>query len=281
MDILRAKSDMTLLSRSWSRQGRIVGFVPTMGALHEGHASLIRIARAEAGRVVVSLFVNPTQFGPDEDFDRYPRQEESDIALCRSLGADAVFAPSAETMYPPDSSVTLQEQRLSRGLCGAFRPGHFNGVLTVVCKLFHVVRPDVAVFGRKDAQQLALIERMVRDLDFPVRIVAAPIVREPDGLAMSSRNARLSPAERGRALALKRALDRAERDFANGVADADALRRAVSAELGRDPGLRIEYVALVDARTLEPVRVAGVGTLVALAAHVGDVRLIDNTVLGA
>ncbi len=281
MDIVRSKSDLLAVTQSWRRAGLSLGFVPTLGALHEGHASLIRIARAEAARVVVSLFVNPTQFGPDEDYARYPRQEGADLELCRTLQVDAVFAPSAESMYPADASVTLREDRLSRGLCGASRPGHFSGVLTVVCKLFHLVQPDLAVFGWKDAQQLALIRRMVRDLDLPVRILGAPIVREPDGLAMSSRNARLSTEQRGQALALKRALDEAEQAYRDGTTDAEALRELVSGLLRRAPGVRTEYVALVDAESLEPVRTAGAGTLVALAAHVGDVRLIDNTVLGA
>jgi len=213
-----------------------VGLVPTMGALHVGHVSLIKRALEQCDFVVVSIFVNPTQFGPGEDFSRYPRPESADLQCCAEAGVDAVFLPSVAEMYPPDATVRVTEETLSRGLCGATRPGHFSGVLTVVAKLFHIVQPSVAVFGRKDAQQLALIERMVRDLDIPVRILPAPIIREPDGLAMSSRNVYLSPEERRHALCLRRALDRAEAAFREHRLDAAALASEMLRILQATPG---------------------------------------------
>lgn len=281
MTIVRSRNEMRALSRTWQAQGLRVAFVPTMGALHEGHVSLVRLASEQADRVVVSIFVNPTQFGPNEDFSRYPRDEEGDLAKCRAAGAHAVFLPSVAEMYPPDATVFVDEAKLSAGLCGASRPGHFRGVLTVVAKLFHIVEPDVAVFGRKDAQQLALIERMVRDLDLAVQIVPAPILRESDGLAMSSRNRYLSAAERANALCLRRALDQAEEAFRRGDRDAAALRDALRTRLAAVPGARVDYVEVVDAASLQPVATLGEGTLVALAVWMGATRLIDNTVLGA
>ncbi len=281
MEILRTKVQMRSQSDAWRREGLTLGFVPTMGALHEGHLSLVRLARHHSERVVVSLFVNPAQFAPGEDFDRYPRNESHDLNLCAEAGVDAVFLPSADEMYPPDASVFVEEKRLSEVLCGAARPGHFRGVLTVVLKLFHIVAPDVAVFGRKDAQQLALIERMTRDLDLPVRILPAPIVREPDGLAMSSRNVYLSAEERIRALCLRRSLALAESAFASGRRDAAELRDEIRTLLGSTPGVTVDYVETVGVGTLAPVSTLQPGTLVALAIHIGKTRLIDNTVLGA
>lgn len=280
MHVLRTVRDVRALVAEWKRQGLRVGFVPTMGALHAGHISLVRLARREADRTVVSIFVNPTQFGPREDLSKYPRPEAADLEQCGQAGVDAVFLPSVQEMYPFDATVTVNEDRLSGGLCGASRPGHFRGVLTVVAKLFNIVLPDVAVFGRKDAQQLALVERMVRDLDFPVRILPAPIVREPDGLAMSSRNVYLSPEERRRALCLRRALDHAEASFREERTDPVALACELRDMLAATPGVSVDYVALVDAATLEPVSALRPRTLVALAAKVGATRLIDNTVLG-
>ncbi len=281
MMILRTKKEMQSQTSAWRRERLRIGFAPTMGALHAGHFSLTSLAREHADRVVVSIFVNPTQFGPNEDFTRYPRNESQDLDQCAQAGVDAVFLPSVAEMYPPDATVFVDEQRLSVGLCGADRPGHFRGVLTVVAKLLHIVQPDVAVFGRKDAQQLALIERMVRDLDIPVHVLPAPIVREADGLAMSSRNVYLSAEERSRALCLRKALDLAESVFRGGHMDAPALRRELLDFLGGTPGIEIDYVALVDATTLEPVVTLRSSTLVALAVRIGFTRLIDNTVLGA
>ena len=281
MEIVRTRHETRILVSHWKGQGLRVGFAPTMGALHAGHLSLVHLAREHADRVVVSIFVNPTQFGPGEDFSRYPRPESADLQCCAEAGVDAVFLPSVAEMYPPDATVRVTEETLSRGLCGATRPGHFSGVLTVVAKLFHIVQPSVAVFGRKDAQQLALIERMVRDLDIPVRILPAPIIREPDGLAMSSRNVYLSPEERRHALCLRRALDRAEAAFREHRLDAAALASEMLRILQATPGTVVDYVALVDASTLEPVDTLRPNTLAALAARVGTTRLIDNTVLGS
>jgi pantoate--beta-alanine ligase len=240
----------------------------------------VRLARQHADRVVVSIFVNPTQFGPNEDFAKYPRTEEDDLARCASAGVDTVFLPSAGEMYAPGGTVRIEEHEVSAGLCGASRPGHFRGVLTVVAKLFHVVQPDVAVFGRKDAQQLVLIECMVRDLDFPVQILPAPIVRDPDGLALSSRNRYLSADDRQRALCLRRALDHAEKAFREERRDAARLGCELRERLAAEPGVAVEYVALVDRCRLQPVETLQPGTLVALAVRIGATRLIDNTILG-
>ena len=278
MKICRTKKSLSRLSDAWHRAGETVALVPTMGFLHEGHLSLVRLARRKADRVVVSVFVNPTQFGPNEDFAQYPRDERRDFALLRAEGADAVFAPTPEEMYAADATVSLVESRLSRVMCGAFRPTHFAGVLTVVLKLFNVSRADVAVFGRKDAQQLAVIRRMVRDLDVPVKIVGAPLVREPDGLARSSRNTYLSPEEHARALALHEALDAAEADFRAGRTDARRATAKVAKALEKAFDA-VDYVVAVDADTLEPVRALGPNTLLAAAVRIGRTRLIDNHVL--
>lgn len=259
--------------------GRVIAFVPTMGALHEGHVSLMRRARRIAGRrglVVTSIFVNPTQFNQKSDFEKYPHTLTSDCRKCRAAGVDLVFAPSPHAMYPDGFSTWVNEESLSLPLCGASRPGHFRGVCTVVLKLFNLVQPDVAIFGQKDAQQALVIRRMVRDLDVPVRIVVAPIVRERDGLAMSSRNARLSPAERGHALALSAGLRDARKAFRSGKQGAASLKRMVRRSIARSPGLKADYVALVDTATLRPVKHASRGDLLAVAAWVGATRLIDN-----
>ena len=248
--------------------------VPTMGALHAGHAALIDAARTHAGQggtVVVSIFVNPTQFGPNEDLTKYPRTMEADLEICAAHGADAVFAPSADEMYPPGDSTFVDETELSRGLCGAQRPGHFRGVCTVVAKLFNIIRPHTAIFGEKDYQQLAIIRRMVRDLFFGLEIIGHPTVREADGLAMSSRNRYLDTAERKRAAAFPAALSAAakESDPAQIVAKAKAL---ITAGTGAEP----QYVGLVDAETLAPVTVLDRPAVLAAAVKIGETRLIDN-----
>lgn len=253
-----------------------VAFVPTMGALHEGHAALIREARRLAGKhgtVVVSIFVNPTQFGPGEDFERYPRSLEADREICARAGADVVFHPSAAEMYPPDSSVAIRETSLSQLLCGASRPGHFAGVCTVVAKLFNLVRPDLAVFGKKDYQQLAIIRRMIRDLNMRVEICGLETVREADGLAMSSRNAYLSTEEREQATAIRRALLAADISLdRDGMIDGIAAQLAAEAPLGR-----VDYLELVDAESLERIaRVAQRPAVIAAAVFFGKTRLIDN-----
>lgn len=276
MKIVEEPGRMRQIARAARLAGRRIGLVPTMGCLHEGHLSLIRIAREQADFRVISLFVNPTQFGPGDDYDRYPQARERDERLCREAGVDILFRPSAARMYAPDASVRVVETRLSRGLCGASRPGHFQGVCTVVAKLFHLCDPDLAVFGLKDAQQLRIIERMVRDLDFPVEILRAPVVREPDGLAMSSRNGRLSPEHRRQAVCLRRALDAAEALAAGGQRRAAALAEAMEREIRAAPDARREYAEVVDDETLEPVVEIRRPALAALAVRFGDVRLIDN-----
>lgn len=261
--------------------GRSLALVPTMGYLHEGHMSLVDHARERADAVVMSIFVNPLQFGAGEDLARYPRDLERDAALARERGVDLVFAPTDGTIYPEgEPAVQVVPVRLADRLCGAYRPGHFTGVLTVVLKLFNLVRPDVAVFGRKDFQQAVLIRRMVRDLDLPVDIVVAPIVRAGDGLALSSRNAYLDDARRASALALGRALRQAAQRFARGESDARRLLGEVRATLDADAGVELQYAELIDPDTLEPLARARPGAVIALAAHVGETRLIDNVVLG-
>lgn len=263
------------------REGRRVALVPTMGSLHRGHLALIEHAKRNADWVTVSVFVNPLQFGPAEDLDRYPRDLPRDAALCRAHGADLLFAPSVAEMYPAgEPRVAVVPDQGADVLCGASRPGHFRGVLTVVAKLLGIVSPDVAVFGQKDFQQVALIRRMVADLDFATQIAVIPTVREPDGLALSSRNAYLSPSHRQAGLALSGALHLCEQRFAAGESDVEVLRAAmhgVFAAAGLDP----EYVELVDADTLLPVRTAAAGVVCAVAARVGGTRLIDNAVLGS
>jgi pantoate--beta-alanine ligase len=292
MEIIRTVDDL----RRWSRAarsmssfgpGNIVGLVPTMGALHAGHASLIRAARAACSHVAVSLFVNPTQFGPGEDYARYPRSFDADCALAESEGADVIFAPSVEELYPngPDSTFVEVANLIDR-LDGASRPGHFRGVATVVAKLLIAAEPDRAFFGQKDAAQVAIIHRMVADLGLATEIVACPIIRDDDGLALSSRNAYLSSAERVQALTLSRAVHRVESLFEGGERRGPVLFEAAQGVFadarnasGSEPEVRIDYIALVDWATLEPVEIAAPGTLFAVAAYVGTTRLIDNAIL--
>jgi pantoate--beta-alanine ligase len=278
---LRTKAELRAALAPVRREGRKIGLVPTMGYLHEGHLSLIRAARAECDLVVMSLFVNPTQFGPGEDLDRYPRDEARDLRLAAEAGAHLVFAPEAAEVYPPGFASAVEVTGpLTEVLDGDPErrgSGHFRGVATVVAKLFNVVAPDVAYFGQKDAQQALVIRRMVRDLDFPVRIEVLPIVREPDGLAMSSRNAYLEPADRERATAISRALAAAERGARAGSLGSglEAARRELDGA-----GLETEYLEARDAETLEPVeQLAGRPVLVAVAARVGAARLIDNVLI--
>jgi len=258
------------------RESGAIGLVPTMGALHAGHARLVERARAECATVVVSIFINPLQFDRADDLARYPRPLEADLALCERLGVDAVFAPSAEEIYPEPPDVRVHVGQTAKYLCGAFRPGHFDGVATVVLKLFDIVQPDVAYFGEKDAQQLAIIRRMVADLNVPVKIAPVATVREADGLALSSRNQHLNAAERALAPALFRALTAAKNAVAAGVSDAEAVKRAATGTVPVDDRLRIEYLELVDPRTFQPVeRITG-PVVAAGALWVGSTRLIDN-----
>lgn len=257
-----------------------IAFVPTMGYLHDGHLSLIDRARERADRVVVSIFVNPLQFGPGEDLERYPRDLERDLGLARGRGVDLVFTPQTATMYPSgDPVVQVVPRRMADRLCGAARPGHFDGVLTVVAKLFNLVRPDVAVFGQKDYQQAALIRRMVEDLDMGVEIDLAPTVREDDGLALSSRNVYLNDEQRTTARALPRALSRALEAYREGQRDAGAILGVAREVLQEEPGLELQYLELVDPDTLEPRDEARPGCVIAVAAFVGETRLIDNMIL--
>lgn len=264
-----------------ARSRGTLGLVPTMGALHEGHLSLVRAARERCGAVAVSIFVNPTQFGPSEDFSRYPRTLERDMELLEREGVTMVFAPSVEEMYPSGAGTFVEVPGLSERLDGHFRPGHFRGVATVVAKLFHIVTPDLAYFGQKDAAQVAVLRAMVRDLGFPVEMVVCPTVREQDGLAMSSRNQYLSASERGRALVIHRALCAAERMAHSGELDAIALERAMREVLAEEPAVAVEYVAVVHPETLLPVEDLTRGALLAIAARVGVTRLIDNVLLPA
>jgi pantoate--beta-alanine ligase len=261
-------------------RGATIGLVPTMGALHEGHLSLIRAARERDDVVVVSIFVNPTQFNATEDLKKYPRDLGRDLALAEGAGADMVFAPTDAEMYPGEFSTWVDVEGLSEGLCGGARPGHFRGVCTVVTKLFNIVGPHRTYFGEKDAQQLAVIKRMVRDLDMRLEIVPCPTVREPDGLAMSSRNVRLSPAERAQAPVLYRALTAARVAIENGERDAERLKAGLCESLADADLAKIDYVEIVDSQTLRPVVFVNRPSLIAVAVFFGDVRLIDNVAVG-
>jgi pantoate--beta-alanine ligase len=257
-----------------------LGFVPTMGYLHEGHLELVRRARAENPSVAVSIFVNPTQFGPKEDFARYPRDPERDLALLEKEGTDVVFMPAAEEMYPTAFNSWVEVGKITEKLEGAARPGHFRGVATVVAKLFNIVRPDKAYFGQKDAQQLLVIKKMAKDLDMGVEVIAVPTVREPDGLAMSSRNTYLSAEERKQAVVLYQSLKLAQKLYAGGEKDAKAIIGQMTALIGRQPLANIEYISIADAGTLEELDRVKPPALVSMAVRFGKTRLIDNVVVG-
>jgi len=258
--------------------GMTIGFVPTMGYLHEGHLSLIRAARADCDTVVLSIFVNPTQFGPHEDYHRYPRDLERDLELARSTGVNLVFAPTADAMYPHGYSTFVEVEGLTDRLEGAFRPGHFRGVATVVLKLFNIVQPHRAYFGQKDYQQLLVIRRMVSDLNLPVEIVPMPTVREPDGLAMSSRNTYLSPEQRRAALAIPRALERCREALQSGERKAWVVKRAGIEVIDAEPSLKLDYLAVADPETLAEPDIVGTSAVVLIAARCGSTRLIDNVI---
>jgi pantoate--beta-alanine ligase len=279
MEAVHNVREMRSRSRGARARGSLLGLVPTMGALHEGHLSLIRATKAKADVVAVSIFVNPTQFGPNEDFTRYPRDLDRDLALLEREGVDVVFVPCVEEMYQQQSVTWVTVEGLSERLCGKSRPGHFRGVATVVAKLFNIVEPDMAFFGQKDAAQVAIIRRMVRDLNMPVQIEVGAIVREPDGLAMSSRNAYLSPEQRKDALILFRALTRAQKMFEGGERNPAALIAAARQELAMKPAVRLDYFEIVDPDDLTPLATINRPALAAVAAFVGTTRLIDNIVL--
>jgi pantoate--beta-alanine ligase len=261
------------------REGKKIGFIPTMGYLHEGHLSLMRKARKENDIVVISIFVNPTQFGPREDYNRYPRDLNRDLKLAREVGVDIVFYPSVEEMYPSKYRTYVEVEELSDLLCGKSRPGHFRGVTTVCTKLFNIVQPDVAYFGQKDAQQAIIIKQMVRDLNFPLKIKVLPIVREKDGLAMSSRNVYLSSQEREEATVLYQSLKTAHQMVKTGIKDAGRIKRQVKNMISEKATARIDYVEIVDLEDLKPVRTIDKPALLALAVWFGKARLIDNTIL--
>lgn len=272
-------AEMKAACREITRAGRTLGFVPTMGALHEGHASLVRTSKAQCDATAVSIFVNPLQFGPSEDLSKYPRTPERDSQILESQGADVLFLPTASEMYPAGATTQVEVGGLSERLDGLSRPGHFRGVATVVAKLFEIVRPDFAFFGQKDAAQVAVLRRMVRDLDMDVKLVVCPIVREPDGLAMSSRNAYLTPEQRKQALILSRSLAEVQRTAEAGEGDAEKLITLGKNAIQQEPAARLDYFAIVDPDSLEPVSDTSRGALVAVAAYVGTTRLIDNLLL--
>lgn len=278
MVAIASVAEMVAVADSHRRNGRQIGFVPTMGFLHDGHLSLMKIARGRCDVLVVSVFVNPTQFGRGDDFESYPRDIERDAAISRDAGADIFFTPTAEGMYPSGHSTAVDVGGIAELLEGKSRPGHFRGVATVVAKLFNIVKPHVAVFGQKDAQQAAVIRRMTADLDLPVEIVVAPTVREVDGLAMSSRNVRLSPSERAEAPAIRRALDAALRAISAGERDGESIRRVMREVLSGAPSATIDYVSLADAGTLRelPALSKGSRALLSIAVRFGKTRLIDN-----
>jgi pantoate--beta-alanine ligase len=279
MKICATIEEMRAVSRAVRNEGKRIGFVPTMGALHAGHLSLVTAAKAQSDVVVVSIFVNPTQFGPGEDFTKYPRTFERDSEQLQKAGVDFIFAPSPDEMYPPGATAWVNVEGVSERLDGRSRPGHFRGVTTVVSKLFHIVEPDFAFFGQKDAAQVAVIRRLVRDLNFPLEIVVCPIIREADGLAMSSRNIYLSPQERKSALALSRALNQIKTRFRSAERNAARLIDAGKQAIGEEPSVRLDYLEIVDPDTLESMAEITRPALAAVAAFVGSTRLIDNVLL--
>jgi len=263
------------------QQGKTIGFVPTMGALHRGHVSLIEAAARHGDYVVVSIFVNPTQFGPNEDFNKYPRPIEQDLAICKGHDVDLVFAPSPQEMYGTEGLTWVEVEKITSPLCGQFRPGHFRGVTTVCAKLFNIVLPDQAFFGQKDAQQAAVIQRMVKDLNMPLEVVVCPTVREPDGLAMSSRNRYLSPMHRTQAATIYKALRMGEDQIQRGIKDGGKVVEAIMAILHQVSGIEIQYVSIVDAESLQTKDPVAGKVLVAVAVRIGSTRLIDNIVVDA
>jgi len=280
MQVITTVDEMKKYSREARRKGRTIGFVPTMGYLHDGHMSLVKAAREESDVVVMSIFVNPAQFGPGEDIDRYPRDIERDKRVSEEYGADVIFLPSVEDMYPDRHSTYVElTGGLTDTLCGSSRPGHFRGVTTVVSKLFNIISPHVSYFGQKDAQQAIVIKRMVEDLNMDTEIRVMPIVREEDGLAMSSRNAYLSGEERKKASNIFRSLKQAEGLIAAGESSADKVKEEMKKILGEAGGLRIDYLEIVDADDLGPVKTIGENTLIAVAAFIGKTRLIDNVLI--
>ena len=274
--LIKEINELRKLMKSWKREGLSVGFVPTMGALHEGHESLIKRAVKENDKVVVSVFVNPTQFGPNEDYDSYPRNIEKDLELCKNAGASIVFNPEPSEMYYDNKSTSVSVANLTGVLCGAKRPGHFDGVCLVISKFLNIVTPDRAYFGQKDAQQVAVIKRMVRDLNIDVEIIPCEIIREEDGLAKSSRNSYLSKEERKAALVLSRSLKIAKEALLNGERNTDFIKKAMIEEINKEPLAKIDYVEIVDSESLESVNAIERNILIPIAVYIGKTRLIDN-----
>lgn len=280
MKVLRKIDEVRKEISEARRRGLSIGFVPTMGYLHEGHLSLVRRAKKENDIVIVSIFVNPIQFGPSEDYARYPRDEKADLEKLEAEAVDFVFIPSVEEMYPEEQLSFVEVEKISEPMCGAFRPGHFRGVATVVAKLFNIVTPDSAYFGKKDYQQLKVIEKMVRDLNFPVQIVPCETVREEDGLAMSSRNTYLSEHERKKAIEIYRALKLGEELFLSGERNVEKIKAEVRKHLSSVQGIEVQYVELRDAETLEETEEISKPAVLAVAVFLGKARLIDNIILG-
>lgn len=279
MKLIKTIDEMRELRKATRKNGKRLGLVPTMGALHKGHLSLVHAARDKSDFVAVSIFVNPTQFGPNEDFAKYPRNLENDCALLELDRVDVVFVPSVDDMYPLGAITWVTVEGMSDRLCGKSRPGHFRGVTTVVAKLFHIIEPDIAFFGQKDAAQVAIIRRMVRDMNMPVEIEVGAIVREPDGLALSSRNAYLNSDERRSALVLHRSLERAQTLFEGGERDSSKLIAAGKRELSHEPQSRLDYFEVVDPDSLKPITTISNRALIAVAAFIGNTRLIDNLIV--
>ncbi len=279
MEIVKEISKMKEISKFWKRQGYKIAFVPTMGFLHGAHLALVKIAKELGDKTVVSIFVNPLQFGPKEDFREYPRDLERDLALLEKEKVDAVFIPETEEMYPPDFQTYVEVTKLTTGLCGAFRPGHFKGVTTVVLKLFNIVNPDIAIFGEKDYQQLQVIKQMIKDLNLDIEIVAHPTVREKDGLAMSSRNIYLSSAERESAISLYKALLLAQKLVKEGEKDSQKIKEEMEKFIYSFPFTKVQYIEFVDPQTLDPIDKINKPVLCALAVYVGKARLIDNMLI--
>ena len=279
MEVIKSCEQMQEISEALRLAGNTIAFVPTMGFLHEGHIELMRVGKRHSDKLIMSIFVNPTQFGPGEDFDQYPRDTEGDLEKAGKVGVDLVFFPSIQEMYPDGYQTKVQVERITHQLCGISRPGHFDGVTTIVAKLFNITKPHIAVFGQKDFQQLTVISRMVMDLNMDIQIIGVPTIREPDGLAMSSRNKYLSPHQRDSALCLKKSLDVAEQLFGGGERDAGVIKKAVESLILDHPHAEIDYVTLCDPKTLEDVETLTDETLLALAVRVGTTRLIDNCIL--
>jgi len=279
MQIIKSVEQMQKTAEALRLGGKTLALVPTMGFLHEGHLELMRVGKAHADCLMISIFVNPTQFGPAEDFEEYPRDTEGDIEKARQVGVDVVFIPDAEEMYGPGSQTSVLVHRVTQHLCGLSRPTFFEGVTTVVCKLFHIMKPHIAVFGQKDYQQLTVVSRMVMDLNMDIRIIGVPTVRDRDGLALSSRNNYLSPEERASALSLKKSLDLAQEMFNAGERNSAVIRKAVEAYIENHPYTKIDYVSLCDPVTLDDRETLGHENLLALAVWVGKTRLIDNRLI--